>query len=223
MEIALAGSGRLAQAIARHLEATPDFVPVAWPPPPSSRARIVVHAGSGRELPAIWEHCSRHGSLLVELSTGTPTATTDLDFPRLVCANTSLLLVKFLHLMRASGKDFAQFPKTIRESHQSEKTSVPGTALDLARAFGVPPSEIESIRDPRYQVEILGIPTEHLGRHAWHRIELTDGDVSVRFETRVLGVATYAKGALEILRAVAHRPLEARVWDVTELVEHGWL
>lgn len=159
----------------------------------------------------------------MELSTGSVAASIEPSFPLVVCPNVSILLVKFLHFMDLAKSQFQAFSITIEESHQASKTSVPGTAVEIARALGVPASAIVSHRDPVFQADSLGIPAEHLGRHAYHRIRIQDGDAEVVFETRILGHEPYARGVVGLVKALRGRQLCPGCHDVVEFVRNGWI
>lgn len=117
------------------------------------------------------------------------------------------------------GKHFINAKVTVTESHQADKSSVPGTAEKIARSLGVPDAEIRSIRDPQVQRDILKIPAESLSRHAFHRIEIEESGSSIVLETRVFGPAPYAEGLAQILAAIGANKLENRLYDIMEFVE----
>jgi len=224
-KIVLAGSGKLANAVLDALRSFPEWETVAWDAfdrDPGSQA-IVIHAGSGRHLEDIFRFCSLSKSVLVELSTGTLTESRPLDFPRVICSNTSIAIVKFLFMLSENGKLFANSEITIEESHQNSKTSVPGTAVDIARSLNVSPDRISSYRNREHQKEALGIPEEFLERHAYHRVSIKDGDSLISLETRVLGHKPYADGVISIVRAIEKNALEAKKYEVIDFVRAGWI
>lgn len=217
------GSGKLAKAVLDEFKAKTDLPVVEWSRRELSARSVVVHAGSGRELPEVVRFCEESGSTLFELSTGSVTISLEPSFPLVVCPNVAILLVKFLHLMEMAKGRFQEYSITIEESHQASKTSVPGTAVEIARALGVPESAIVSHRDPAFQASSLGIPTEHLGRHAYHRIRIQDGDAELVFETRILGHEPYARGVAGLVAELRGRPLSPGRHDVVEFVRDGWI
>jgi len=111
----------------------------------------------------------------------------------------------------------------VTESHQSSKTSVPGTAVSMANALGLAASEIVSVRNAAQQIADLGIPPDHLERHAFHRIEIHDGPCSIAMETRVYGDSPYASGVQQIIGTIQQRALQARVYSINEFVDNGWV
>ena len=72
MQVLVVGTGKLATELLGSHRLDPATCRVmAWSDPARGDERsIVVHAGSGRELPAAIEFCRATGSPLVELSTG---------------------------------------------------------------------------------------------------------------------------------------------------------
>ncbi|WP_269511341.1 dihydrodipicolinate reductase C-terminal domain-containing protein [Burkholderia sp. IMCC1007] len=189
----------------------------------SDARSIVVHAGSGRELPDAIAFCHATGSTLVELSTGSDLETGSHDFPIVLCPNTNILMLKFMCMLETSGHLFRDCNISVTESHQASKTSVPGTAVDIGQSLGVPAQHIRSVRDPAEQRDALQIPDDQLGRHAFHRIRIEDGACSLQFESRVYGASPYADGVSRIVDAVRQRDLERRRYSIVEFIRNGWL
>lgn len=183
---------------------------------------VVVHAGSGRELPEVCSFCHETGSPLLELSTGSMLGAFS-GFTVVICANTNILMLKFMSMLRTSGYLFRGSRISLTESHQATKTSVPGTALHIAQSLGLEESDVASIRDPDYQHAVLGFPAAHLERHAFHEVVIESGGCTVKLQSRVDGPAPYVEGVASIVRAVSLHPIENRLYDVTELIELGWL
>lgn len=224
MSVVVVGSGKLARELLGSLEGGEFGEVVAW----ADRAVVagpcvVVHAGSGRELDEVVAYCERTGSALVELATGSDIESRTPGFPVVLCPNTNILMLKFMAMLARSGPQFKDYAIRIVESHQAGKSSTPGTAVALAEALGRGRDDIVSVRDPREQQERLKIPPQHLGRHAYHRIEIEDQASSVVLETRVFGPAPYAEGLRRIIAAIGANVLENRRYDVIEFVERGWI
>ena len=224
-KIVLVGSGKLANAILDALGALPDWEIAKWDECDRRTLpqTIVIHAGSGRHLEDVFRFCSLSKSVLIELSTGMPTESRSFDFPRVICSNTSIAIVKFLFMLAEHGKLFMNSEITIEESHQAAKTSVPGTAVDIARSLHVSPDRISSCRNREHQKEALGIPDEFLERHAYHRVSIKDGDSLISLETTVLGHKPYSDGVISIVRAIEKNALEAKKYDVIDFVRAGWI
>jgi 4-hydroxy-tetrahydrodipicolinate reductase len=216
----IAGSGKLARELLAGL--APDARPWGERSDPAT-VRAVVHAGSGRELPEILRFCREHALPLVELSTGTGIADLADCVPVVVCANANLLMLKFMGMLARSGPWFRGETVRVTESHQAGKISVPGTAVAIAASLGVSPDAIASVRDPLRQSGELGIPPADLGRHAFHRIEIGEGDCRLCLEARVTGASPYADGVRRIVEAALAHPLEPRCHDVVEFIDKGWL
>jgi 4-hydroxy-tetrahydrodipicolinate reductase len=218
MNVFVVGSGKLAEEILSALHGNHIKSVRRWSDISSCLQDdiVVVHAGSGRELDAVHAYCSRNKKPMIELATSTNYDSFDPNFPVIVCPNTNVLMLKFMAMVLRAGEGFKKYERTILESHQSTKTSEAGTARSLARSLGIEISKIESIRDPAIQENTLGIPARHLGRHAFHRIQIKDDAASITLESKVIGPAPYAVGLSEILRIVMTKKLEARVYDVLE-------
>jgi dihydrodipicolinate reductase len=184
---------------------------------------LIVHAGSGRQLEECLEFCERTGSIFIELSTGLKTESLEPGFPLILCPNTSILLLKTLNIIKASGSYFENYAISITESHQSTKKTDPGTAYAFADSLKVAHNKVVSIRDPAIQQEKLGIPKDFLDKHAYHKIVITDGDDAVTIETKVLGHNSYVNGVKSIIQAVINHKLENRKYTVLELIDNNML
>ncbi|PFH29304.1 dihydrodipicolinate reductase C-terminal domain-containing protein [Burkholderia sp. JKS000303] len=235
MQVLVVGTGKLATELLRSHQLDPAICHVMpWSDGMrddagrsdarrSDARSIVVHAGSGRELPDAIAFCRATGSTLIELSTGSDLETGSHDFPVVLCPNTNILMLKFMSMLETSGHLFRDCNISVTESHQASKTSVPGTAVDIGQSLGVPAQAIRSVRDPAEQRDALQIPDDQLGRHAFHRIRIEDGACSLQFESRVHGASPYADGVSRIVDAVRQRDLERRRYSIVEFIRNGWL
>lgn len=222
--VIVVGTGKLARELLSVLPSTSPCEVIAWADAAQSEGKsVVVHAGSGRELEDVITFCQKTGSTLVELATGSEIESREVGFPVVVCPNTNILMLKFMGMLAASGHHFKNYKVSVIESHQAEKSSVPGTAVALAQSLGLPSEKILSIRDPQAQREDLQIPPEYLSRHAYHRIEIEDHVGRIVLETKVFGPAPYAEGLAQILSAVRSNKLEGRRYNVMEFIENGWV
>lgn len=159
----------------------------------------------------------------MELATGSILEGASPTFPLVLCPNTNILMLKFMSMLAASGHLFRGYEISLQESHQYGKTSAPGTAIALAQSLGLSSDSIVSERDPARQMDVLGVSSEHLERHAVHRIGISDEVCTVNLESRVMGAAPYARGVGQLLRALQWRKLEPRLYRVEEMVTAGWL
>lgn len=228
MTIIIAGSGKLATELLNVLPGLVSGEVLAWAETAKAGTPcVVVHAGSGRELDSIVAYCTKTASPLIELATGSAIADYKTDFPVpvpvVVCPNTNILMLKFMAMLAANGHQFKDYTVRVTESHQADKSSVPGTAVNMATSLGLPGDQIHSIRDPHEQQESLKIPQEYLSRHAYHRIEIEDPVTSLSFETRVFGRAPYAEGVAKIISAVRSNALENKRYSVMDFIDKGWL
>jgi dihydrodipicolinate reductase len=222
MKISIAGSGKLANAILSSGLEFPAAELVKWEElTESTEKAVIVHAGSGRQLQECIDYCERTGSIFIELSTGLETEKLEPNFTLVICPNTSLLLLKTLHLAEKLGNLLSGEKISILESHQASKKSVPGTAYNFARSLKIPVDRIESVREKERQLNEIGIPQEFLDSHAFHKITVQDGLDEVTIETKVLGHASYAKGVKKIIDAVLHHQLEKKRYTVIDLIDEG--
>jgi hypothetical protein len=224
MQIIVVGAGKLAKELLGALPAGSEDQVFPWAAEGlRTEQSIVVHAGSGRELDAITGFCALTRSPLVELSTGSVLEEGAAGFPVILCPNTNLLMLKFMAMLERSGHLFRGYRLGLVESHQVQKSSVPGTAVSMAQSLGLAPGDVQSVRDAEVQRGVLQIPQEHLARHAYHQVLIQDGACSVKLETRVYGDAAYADGVAHIVAAVRERPLENRRYSIMEFIDNGWL
>jgi 4-hydroxy-tetrahydrodipicolinate reductase len=224
MQIIVAGTGKLATELLNSLKVDSTCQVTSWANRNNRVDRsIVVHAGSGRELEAITAYCATTHSPLIELATGSSVETTRSSFPIVLCPNTNVLILKFMSMLERSGHLFRGHKITIVESHQAQKTSVPGTAVNMACSLGLNNNDIRTVRETSVQTSELHIPEANLARHAYHQITIEEGECSVTLETRVYGESPYADGVSRIVAAVRSQKLENRLYSIMEFVDNGWL
>lgn len=225
MKIFIVGSGKLADAILTFNLLIPSCEVVRWGTEHQTlnNKAIVVHAGSGRQLNECLAFCARTKSVFIELSTGLGTEKAIPNFPLISCPNTSVLLVKMLWMLKMFGKNFEHYEISITESHQSTKTTEPGTAYNFADSLKVPYTKVISVRDPEIQQNEIGIPQAFLSRHAYHKIIIRNNGEEVTIETKVLGHDSYTNGLRTIIEACINYKLEDKNYTVLDLIDNGML
>ncbi len=225
MRIYIVGSGKLANAILTSNLSFQSCEILKWETQNHTLndKAIIVHAGSGRQLKECLEYCSRTKSVFIELSTGLGLEKTEPDFPLIICANTSILVLKTLKMIKANNKYFENYDISITESHQSTKTTEPGTAHAFANSLKFPINKIASIRDSHIQQNNIGIPKEYLNKHAYHKIVIKDGSDEISIETKVLGHNSYTNGLKQILDTVLKYSLENKKYTVLDLIDSNML
>lgn len=221
IKVFVAGSGKLANALLTSDIALSAGEMIKWDSACQNYGEksILVHAGSGRQLKECVEFCQRTKSVMIELATGMETEKMNPDFPLIICPNTSILVLKTLHMLKAYGHHFENFELSITESHQAAKTTEPGTAFAFAHSLKYPTDKIISVRNPVLQTNRIGIPEEYLEKHAWHKIIIRDGKDEVMIETKVLGHDSYARGLKRIIESVVKNPLENKRYTVLDLID----
>ncbi|CAN4111212.1 unnamed protein product [Withania somnifera] len=124
-----------------------------------------------------------------------------------------------------------QMGKQVMESHQASKLDTSGTAKAVISCFeklGVSfdMDEVQLIRDPVQQVEMVGVPEEYLLGHAFHMYHLTspDGTVSFEFQHNVCGRSIYAEGTVDAILFLAKKVRlkeEKRIYDMIDVLREG--
>jgi dihydrodipicolinate reductase len=222
IKIFIVGSGKLANAIltAQFTIESCQILPWESKYQTINEKAILIHAGSGRQLKECFDFCEKTNSTFIELSTGLETETMTPSFPLIICPNTSILVLKTLNMLKISGGNFAGYQIKMTESHQSTKTTEPGTAYAFAQSLKLPVNEINSVRDPEIQKNKLGIPEEYLGKHAYHKIVINNGSDEITIETKVLGHQSYASGVKTIIETVLKSQLENKRYSILEIIDN---
>ena len=180
---------------------------------------VLLHCGSGRQLDEALDFCKSYQMPMIQASTSVNIQDIEVDFPLVDAPNLSIPILRFLQELKHLSKSFASSNKTIKESHQSTKTSPPKTAIMMADILQVHEDQIISVREPIVQEEEFNIPKEYLNSHAIHEIEFFEEDVSITFKTQVFGKRTYILGAKKLLGTIDNLP--ARYIHISELIENG--
>ncbi|CAL0315343.1 unnamed protein product [Lupinus luteus] len=144
-------------------------------------------------------------------------------------------VVAFLAAMEIMAEQFpgafSGYSLQVLESHQASKADVSGTAKAVISCFnklGVSfnMDEIQLIRDPKEQLEMVGVPEEHLSGHAFHMYHLTSPDetVSFEFQHNVCGRSIYAEGtvdaALFLAKKIESRD-QKRIYNMIDVLREG--
>ncbi|MCF2501883.1 hypothetical protein L0663_00715 [Dyadobacter sp. CY107] len=221
MKVFVVGSGKLASAIlsAKATFHNCDLIPWESAFQHASEQATILHCGSGRQIAECKMFCEQTASTFIELSTGLETEHLTPDFPLVICPNTSMVMLKTMAMLGRFGKQFKDYNITLTESHQAAKQTEPGTAYNLANSLGFPVEQIISVRDQETQSAEIGIPDDFLGKHAYHKIVIQDGNDALTIETKVLGHASYAAGVRQIIDLVLNKNLENRRYNILEFMQ----
>jgi dihydrodipicolinate reductase len=217
--VALAGKGKLAEAIQKNIiNYLPNCAVVAWEEVSTHKEKpqVIVHVGSGRQLNDIINCCNKNQIVLIQGSTGLEYQHAH-DFTFIDAPNFDILMLKFMYMLSKFGKHFAGNKIEITESHQHVKTSTPGTAITIAKYLGRAPNKIKSIRETDKQLNEFKISPAHLDKHAMHIIKITDHDSTITMRTDVAGHESYVSGLAKII--IASASLEKRYYNVVDLIE----
>ncbi|XP_050203921.1 4-hydroxy-tetrahydrodipicolinate reductase 2, chloroplastic [Mercurialis annua] len=126
---------------------------------------------------------------------------------------------------------FAGYSLQVLESHQAAKLDTSGTAKAVISCFqklGVAfdMDTIQMIRDPEQQIEMVGVPEEHLAGHAFHMYHLTSPDetVSFEFQHNVCGRSIYAEGTVDaiiFLAKMVRSRADKRIYNMIDVLREG--
>ncbi|THU74398.1 hypothetical protein C4D60_Mb04t32910 [Musa balbisiana] len=126
---------------------------------------------------------------------------------------------------------FSGYTLEVMESHQASKLDTSGTAKAVISCFqklGVTfdMKQIKQIRDPKKQLEMVGVPEEHLSGHAFHMYHLTSPDetVSFEFQHNVCGRSIYAEGTIDaaiFLFKKVQAKADKRIYDMIDVLREG--
>ncbi|GJV24610.1 dihydrodipicolinate reductase [Tanacetum coccineum] len=144
-------------------------------------------------------------------------------------------VVAFLAAMDIMSKQFpgafSGYTLEVLESHQATKLDTSGTAKAVISCFqklGVDfdIDQVQLIRDPKQQVEMVGVPEEHLNGHAFHMYHLTspDGTVSFEFQHNVCGRSIYAEGAIDAALFLAKKiqsKADKKIYDMIDVLREA--
>jgi 4-hydroxy-tetrahydrodipicolinate reductase len=226
LNVVVIGQGKLAQAILSVLPQldqnkgyinsvqTYDGQPHFFEP------AIMVHVGSGRQYHECLALALKERCVFIQAATAK-----DIPLPPPVAGdivyihapNLDLRLIKLFHWLKLGAALFQEDEKTLTESHQATKTSVPGTAYKICDILGLDRANVQSIRDPDQQRD-LQIHT--LEQHAFHQLIIGNRDSSIKIETKVEGNASYVQGLYALLQSVMNIP--AGNYEVEELLVQGY-
>lgn len=96
------GRGKLANELLEGLSGDAISRVVRWEDRPdmSPGSNIVVHAGSGREMAEVIDHCAKTNSILFELSTSGALIPETVTFPVIICPNVNLQMLYFMAMVK---------------------------------------------------------------------------------------------------------------------------
>ncbi|KAL6546648.1 4-hydroxy-tetrahydrodipicolinate reductase 2, chloroplastic [Orobanche minor] len=144
-------------------------------------------------------------------------------------------VVAFLAAMEIMAEQFpgafSGYDLQVMESHQAGKLDISGTAKAVISCFqklgaSFELEQVQQIRDPRLQVEVVGVPEEHLSGHAFHMYHLTspDGTVSFEFQHNVCGRSIYAEGTVDAILFLAKKVSsegDKRIYNMIDVLREG--
>jgi hypothetical protein len=180
----------------------------------------LLHCGSGRQFEEALDFCKKHRMPMIQAS-NIQQARVDVDISFIEAPNLSIPILKFIHQLKKMAPHFTHAQKSLKESHQSTKKSLPETAFILADILHIKKDQIISVRDPIVQKEAFHVPDAFLNSHAIHEVELIEDDVALVLKTQVFGKRTYILGAKKLMSIIDTLP--HRYIHISELIEEGLL
>ncbi|XP_030456205.2 4-hydroxy-tetrahydrodipicolinate reductase 1, chloroplastic isoform X2 [Syzygium oleosum] len=144
-------------------------------------------------------------------------------------------VVAFLAAMEIMAEQFpgafSGYSLKVMESHQSAKLDTSGTAKAVISCFkklGVSfdMDQIQMIRDPQQQMEMVGVPEEYLPGHAFHLYHLASPDetVSFEFQHNVCGRSIYAEGTVDAVLFLAKKiqqKADQHIYNMIDVLREG--
>ncbi|KAL5728187.1 4-hydroxy-tetrahydrodipicolinate reductase [Ranunculus cassubicifolius] len=144
-------------------------------------------------------------------------------------------VVAFLAAMEIMAEKFpgafSGYSLQVMESHQASKLDISGTAKAVISCFeklGVSfnMDQVQQIRDPEQQVQMVGVPQEHLNGHAFHMYHLQSPDetVSFEFQHNVCGRSIYAEGTIDAAIFLAKKvrsKADKRIYNMIDVLSEG--
>ncbi|XP_020085006.1 probable 4-hydroxy-tetrahydrodipicolinate reductase 1, chloroplastic isoform X1 [Ananas comosus] len=144
-------------------------------------------------------------------------------------------VVAFLAAMEIMAEQFpgafSGYHMEVMESHQAGKLDTSGTAKAVISCFqklGVSFNlkQIKKIRDPKKQLDMVGVPEEYLSGHAFHLYHLTSPDetVSFEFQHNVCGRSIYAEGTVDaamFLYKKVQSKADKKIYNMIDVLREG--
>lgn len=144
-------------------------------------------------------------------------------------------VVAFLAAMEIMAEQFpgafSGYSLQVMESHQASKLDTSGTAKAVISCFqklGVPfeMDQVQQIRDPAQQIEMVGVPEEYVSGHAFHLYHLNSPDqtVSFEFQHNVCGRSIYAEGSIDAAIFLAKKVQskeDKRIYNMIDVLREG--
>lgn len=217
-ELIVVGNGKLADVIKEEFSSY-SAIPVKSYKTglTANNESVFLHIGSGRQYSESLERAMESGASYIQAATEKDInmeAPEDNRIRYINAPNLDLNIIKLFYWLETAGDLFAGEPISVTESHQKEKSSLPGTAVKFCEKLNVPPESLVSIRDPEKQ---KALQIQNLNHHAFHRILIGDENSKIVIETKIEGADSYAKGVAGIIKALSS--LEKGNYEIDDLVK----
>ncbi|GAA0140216.1 oxidoreductase [Lithospermum erythrorhizon] len=226
MEIKLHGASDRESILSGALKDYPDLIVVDYTVPAAVNENAELYSKVG--VPFVMGTTGGDRELLYK-------TVSDSNIYAVISPQMGKQVVAFLAAMEIMSEQFpgafAGYSLQVMESHQASKLDASGTAKAVISCFqklGVSydMDEIQLIRDPSEQVEMVGVPEQYLAGHAFHMYHLTSPDktVSFEFQHNVCGRSIYAEGTVDAVLFLAKKIQERadkKIYDMIDVLREG--
>ncbi len=156
------------------------------------------------------------------------------NHPCIIAPNMAKQIVAFQAMFEYLAKEFpgafSGYTLSVVESHQKTKADTSGTAKAVVASFeklglSCSEEEIVKVRTEKEQVEMMKVPEEYLGGHAFHTYSVDSLDKTVHFEFQhnVCGRKIYAEGTADAVYFLAEQLKSgtARPFNMMDVLRSG--
>ena len=156
------------------------------------------------------------------------------NHPCIIAPNMAKQIVAFQAMIEFLSKEFpgafSGYTLSVVESHQKTKADTSGTAKAVVASFekmglSCSEEEIVKVRTEKEQMELMKVPEEYLGGHAFHTYSLDSQDKTVHFEFQhnVCGRKIYAEGTADAVFFLAEhlKSGTARPFNMMDVLRSG--
>lgn len=147
-----------------------------------------------------------------------------------IAPNMAYPVVLIQSMLEKAAQEFPnileEFSLSVEESHQTTKKDTSGTAKAMVSYFNklgisFTPEQIIMHRNPEFQRERLGIPSEYLNGHGWHTYSISsrDGSVLLEFKHNINGRQPYVQGTLKALDFLVGKIKAGKMGEVYSMID----
>lgn len=217
-KLVLVGNGKLAEAIEKDFDKYSNIPVKKYKTDLEvDENTIFIHIGSGRQYKESLKCAIAKGASYIQAATEKDVkmdAPGDTNIKYISAENLDIKIIKLFFWFKSAKELFKNENISIIESHQEEKTSLPGTALKFCEYLNIPKEDLISVRDPEKQRKLNINNLEH---HAYHKIVIGDKDSTISIETKVDGAQSYVKGLAQIVNCLPN--IDNGNYEIDDLIK----